>query len=696
MRQQKFFSGARWSAKAGVALLAGCLAATGIPQTGKPVLAGDAAIIAAKVAYDARDLAAFDRLNPTDHVLAPYVAYWRLRVALDKMPPRQFEAEIHAFLKQATDTPLAPQLQRAWLKALGKAQDWATFAIDYPPMEEDAELSCYGIQYRFQRDGDGALAAGKALWLTGRTMPESCAPVFEAMQAKKLLTDDDIRARYLLAVQAANMPLARALWQRLPAAQRSDERTFARAERQPLKYLSDKPTPQQKGARELLFYALERAARQEVDQTRRAWVAVRDQWPKADREYGNVRLAYHAARNLHPDAHRFFNEAGDAALDETQQPWRIRAALRAGDYEAALMAIEALPAVRRDDEMWRYWRARCLEQRKDEEALRQAQTLYRQLAGQPTYYGFLAHERLAAVGADESYAPLTPTFAALVPLGATRDFLTRDAVQRIIKLQALDLRAEMLVEWRALVRTLDDTGLQVAAQAMAQQGLLDRSIAAAERMTVLADSALRYPRPFPDAFQKAGAAHGVDENWLYAVARQESRFVPDIVSSAGAIGLMQLMPRTARWVAKQRGVADYRIERLNDATVNADFGAFYLRHCLDGLNGSLPLAAAAYNAGPSRARSWRAKAVTKGGTATEGDIWVESIPFDETRDYVKKVLANAKAYAQQRNETFLLREALAWARLPPPQELVSGVVDAETAAIDQLPADRAAVEEGAP
>jgi soluble lytic murein transglycosylase len=446
----------------------------------------------------------------------------------------------------------------------------------------------------------------------------------------------------------------------MPATQRASEQAFAQAEGQPLKYLGSKPTPQQKGARELLYVALEKAARQDVDQTRRAWVAVRDQWPQADREYGNVRLAHRAARNQHPDAHRFFNEAGSATLHETEQPWRIRAALRAGDYEAALAAIEALPTASRDDEMWRYWRARCLEQRRNEAAIHQAHALYRQLAERPTYYGFLSAERLTASGV--AVAPINMTSpAASVSQDAVRDFLARDVARRIIKLHALGFRPEMLAEWRALVRTLNDAELRVVAQAMAQQGLLDRSIAAAERMATSIEWSLRYPRPFPEAFQKASAAHGVNESWLYAVARQESRFIPDIVSSAGAVGLMQLMPATAREVAKKMGMANYRKEHLNDPAVNARFGAFYLRECLNGLNGSLVLAAVAYNAGPGRARTWRARAVSQGGAAIEGDIWVESIPFDETRDYVKKVLANVKAYAQQRQEPFSLREALAWA-----------------------------------
>jgi soluble lytic murein transglycosylase len=167
----------------------------------------------------------------------------------------------------------------------------------------------------------------------------------------------------------------------------------------------------------------------------------------------------------------------------------------------------------------------------------------------------------------------------------------------------------------------------------------DRSINTANRTRERNDYGLRYPMPWPAQFAAAARDNGVEESLLRGIARQESRFVPEIVSSAGAVGLMQLMPATAQWVAKQSGRTDYRPARINDLDVNTQFGAYYFKYWLDRLDGSPALAAAAYNAGPGRAQAWRP------AEPLDGTIWVETIPFNETRDYVKKVLANSVYYA---------------------------------------------------
>jgi len=181
----------------------------------------------------------------------------------------------------------------------------------------------------------------------------------------------------------------------------------------------------------------------------------------------------------------------------------------------------------------------------------------------------------------------------------------------------------------------------LAAEYARRAGLYDRAIYTAERAATRVDFAMRYLTPYRADFETAAREQGIDEELLYGIARQESRFVADIVSGAGAIGLMQLMPGTARWVARQMAIADYAPSRIADVALNTQFGAFYFRYWQDRL-GRLPaLAAAAYNAGPSRAQAWRPQA-----TPIEGAIWVETIPFNETRDYVKRVLANTMLYTR--------------------------------------------------
>jgi soluble lytic murein transglycosylase len=220
-------------------------------------------------------------------------------------------------------------------------------------------------------------------------------------------------------------------------------------------------------------------------------------------------------------------------------------------------------------------------------------------------------------------------------------------VQRTVKLAGLDMRPESLREWVYVIRGLDDDGLLLAAEYARSQGLYDRAINTAERTVARHDFSLRYLIPYRDHFAAAAREQAVDPAILLGLARQESRFALDIVSSAGAMGLMQLMPPTARWVAKQLGRSDYVPTQIGDIGLNTQFGAFYFKYWLDRLERLPALAAAAYNAGPGRAQAWRV------GAPLEGAIWVETIPFNETRDYVKKVLANTMFYARELDQPYV-------------------------------------------
>ena len=232
------------------------------------------------------------------------------------------------------------------------------------------------------------------------------------------------------------------------------------------------------------------------------------------------------------------------------------------------------------------------------------------------------------------------------PADAVAAFAARPAVKRAVKLAELDLRPESQREWIYVVRSLpDDDALLLAAGYASSVGLYDRAINTADRTQARHDYALRYLAPYRTEFEAAAKAHDVDVALLYAIARQESRFAVDIVSSAGAVGLMQLMPGTARWVAKQLARNDYRPALIGDAELNTQFGAYYFKYWLERLDRMPALAAAAYNAGPGRAQAWRPPA------PLEGAIWVETIPFNETRDYVKKVLANAIVYGHAFNSS---------------------------------------------
>ena len=595
----------------------------------------DADFLAAKAAFESGDWRALDALAPAvaGHPLERYVRYWQLKSRLDEASAEA----VDAFFARYPDGPLADRLRVEWLKALGKRGDWTRFGERYAPAGgEDAELACYAIQYRYQREGAAALAAAKPLWFTGQSTPDACDVLFAALIAKGDISLADREARFRLAVANGNARLAQAIGGELPGKDAIAPRELRAIDRDPIRALAKgqfawKTAP----GRELALYALERAARKDAADARVAWVKWRARLAEADRNYGNLRIAWHAARQLDPAANQWFKDVTGVALTPEQQAWRVRAALRVAAWSDVQAAIDALPESDRQEPVWRYWRARALTAR---DANDEARALFATLADGTDYYALLAAEALGRGGArlaapSNAAAPVDPV--ALASFGARPD------VQRAVLLARFDLRLESLREWSYAIRGLDDSALLLAAQFARNAGLYDRAIFTAERIASSADFGLRYMTPYRAQFEAAAREQGLDCELLYGIARQESRFVADIVSGAGAVGLMQLMPGTARWVAKRMATTDYSPARIADVQLNTQFGAFYFKYWQDRL-GNLPaLAAAAYNAGPSRAQAWRPSRAP-----LEGAIWVETIPFNETRDYVKRVLANTMLYTR--------------------------------------------------
>jgi soluble lytic murein transglycosylase len=603
--------------------------------------AGDAEFSAARSAYEQADRARLDALAPrlATHVLRPYVDYWRLRLGLGSAT----DEDVRAFVDAGVAPPLVEQLRVEWLKLLGRQGQWSRFAVYYPPPAgEDAELACLGVQYRRQRDGDAALAAAKPLWFTGQTLPDTCDPVFDALIRSGELSVADRRERFRLATQAGNLRLARAIAAEFPPGARIVPEAIGRVDADPVRALERGAFPwREPGGRELALFALERAARTDAGAVRPAWERQRRNLPDADRRYGNARLAYHAARQLHAQANAWFSEAGEAPLSDTEQAWRARAALRAGDWAALVAAVDRMPPRLAGEQAWRYWRARGLAATGHGDA---AQQVYTALAVESTFYGLLAAEALGRGEARmqeprRSGPPVDPSL--LSTFGARAD------VRRVVKLAELDLRQESQREWVQVLRGADDDLLLLAADYARRVGLYDRAINTAERTGNRHDFSLRYLTPYKTEFATAAREHQVDEALLFGIARQESRFNADIVSSAGAVGLMQLMPATARWVARELKRDDFRPTKIADIGTNTTFGAFYFKHWLERLDSQPALAAAAYNAGPGRAQTWRQ------GAPLEGAVWVETIPFNETRDYVKKVLANTMFYARELEQPYV-------------------------------------------
>jgi soluble lytic murein transglycosylase len=591
----------------------------------------DADFLAARDAFLANDAATLERIAPRakGHLLESYVGYWQLRLRLDDATPER----VRSFLDLNDGTPLADTLRGEWLKSLGKRALWSDFAADYPKRSgEDTELACFALQWRREANREGALADARQYWFSGRDQPDACQPLFTELEATGRITPDDIWSRFRLAHEAGNFRLAARLVGELPAGERPAASDYDRVERNsgPALAKGDFRFGSRSG-REMALYALDRVARSDADAAHRAWTRWRARLPEADRRYGNLLVAYSAARQLLPDANAWYRDVGDAPLNEGQREWRVRAALRALAWHDVARAIDAMPEAQAQEQAWRYWKARAFEaQSRKEDALR----LFGSLAAEPHFYGFLAADAIGASIMPVS-EPLPVDDEALAAFGA------RPAVQRVLRLASLGMRPEAQREWTYVVRGIDDRSLLLASEFARRNGLYDRSINTADRTQRRHDFGLRYQTPYREAIGAAVREMDLDEAWVFGLTRQESRFAADVISSAGAIGLMQLMAPTARWIAQQTHRTDYRITQLEQPEINARFGTYYLRHVLDRLDGLPVLATAAYNAGPGRAQSWR------GAAPLEGAIYAETIPFNETRDYVKKVMANAMFYQAQ-------------------------------------------------
>jgi len=567
------------------------------------------------------------RARYAGHLLEPYPHYWTLVARIDRADP----VSVRAFLDKYPDTPLADALRREWLRHLGGAGAWEAFrAVHLHYAGADPEVACLSFQERLQRGDAVVLDEARRLFTFGTEVPPSCDPVFAAAFSAGKAQSGDAWAR-MRKLLAAGYVKDAVRTNALLGSRGLNENALAAAHANPSRFLAAaKVLPPGEANSELLLFAIARLARGKPEEAHEKLLAVLPALkPEVAREaWGHV--AWHGAAAHDPRALEWFGRAEGAALDDTQVAWKARAGLRAGDWNAVLAAIQALTPGEARDPTWRYWRARALKALGSPEA---ATALLRTVAQEPGFYGLLAADDLGLTRAPDwnGWQPATADFDRVRAIGA---------VARALALYRLDLDQDAFREWVWGLRQQDDRTLLTAAELARQASEPDRAINTADRTVETHDFAQRYPVPHREALATAAKRWGVDEAWMYGIIRQESRFVTEARSRVGATGLMQLMPATARWVAGQMSLPGYHASWLTRPEVNVHMGAYYFRRVLGDLNDPV-LATAAYNAGPGRARRWR------DARALEGAIYAETIPFNETRDYVKKVVANAWYYSHR-------------------------------------------------
>jgi soluble lytic murein transglycosylase len=654
----------------------------------------DTGIVAAHAAWVDGDADRVGAYAPqvAGSLLEPYVAYWQASARL--RGPNPDDSAVRPFLARYPGTVLADRLRADWLMALATRGDFATFDAERRRLVlggDDAQLACYTLLARYLVD-DGhrreaiSREARRTLSLTSDPGGDGCTALAERLLDDGLLS---IWPRLQALVERNQFPAATAAAQRLPPADAAAVKALVQ---NPAAWLAAARLDQMPHALPLL--AIVALARDAPDRAAVYADRLDPTLTPEERAVAWGRIGRSAQHSLAPQAHAWFERGGELVglgLDYVRGPdvleTRVRAALRRGagatvaeTYAVSGVTARALPApsistpieadqgaagptgpdwaaVRRGiahmsaeqqaDSTWIYWNAQAaiaLGQVEEGRAALQS------IADRFSFYGRLAAEQLGL----PMRLPARPETA---PDAVIEQLALRPGFQRARKLYELGLRDEGNREWNWELRGMDDVYLHASAELARRLGVLDRMIASSERTRAVVDIDQRYPMPYRDFMTATAAPLGVDAAWIYGLIRQESRFMEDIRSNAGAVGLMQLMPATARFVARRIGFDHYRAERIGEVNVNLRLGTEYLKLVSDDQDGQPMLASAAYNAGPNRVRKWRAALARP----LDGAIFAETIPISETRDYVKKVLFNTVVYG-----AMLDRPAVSLRALLPP------------------------------
>ncbi len=630
-----------------VALVCASVLVVAVPQS--HAQGSDSTIVDARDAFRKKDGKRLAALRAgalaASHPLAMWADYWELSARIGEVQ----QPEVDQFSARWSGSYVDDRFRNDWLLELGKRRDWANFTVEFPRFRfnDDREVTCYAL-LTDHLAGKDVTDAARAAWFAQRDADDGCALLAATLTDARLFTPADAWRRARVSIDA-NRPRAA----RQAAALVGPAVTVSMGQLidSPARYLARGAASSSHNASELTTLALMRVATNDPDA---AAGLLNDRWDRALpgdlAAWAWAAVGKQAALKLQPEAADYYLRAAQRATkakadidwpDDTLA-WKVRAALRADNgrprWQQVMQAINAMSATEQRDPAWVYWKARALialaPDSQDSEAMRAlGREQMASIAEQLSFYAALAAEHLG----QPVYMPPRP-----LPLTPDERDVARNnpGFVRALQLIALGLRSEGVREWNYALRGMSDRELLAAAQLACDREVWDRCINTSDRTRGEIDMEQRFPMPFRDDVVARAGEIGLDPAYVYGLIRQESRFVMDARSGVGASGLMQIMPATARWTAKRIGVA-YSAELLGDRDTNLRLGMSYLKLVLDDFGSSQALAAAAYNAGPSRLRKWR------DGPVLEPAIWAENVPFAETRDYVKKVLSNATYYAAQ-------------------------------------------------
>ncbi|MGH8369483.1 MAG: transglycosylase SLT domain-containing protein [Gammaproteobacteria bacterium] len=558
-----------------------------------------------------------------DYPLYPYLRFAYLDNTLDQQP----DEVVQAFLKQQWALPIADDLREDWLLSLARRGDWHALLANYQD-ETDTPLRCAAASAHLAgddtQDRDVWVVVAEHLWLSAQQPPDSCEAAFGYLTAHQLISAQMWARRAELELHAHQFDLVKQLVPQLA----TDDRAWAQAwldmAANPAQVLAHTQVPDEARYHEMLIDGMKQVARHDPALAEGLWNQLSHAYHFAHDDQDDMQklLALQAAWHLMPDAGKRLAQVD--APDSEVLSWRVRTALRAQDWRVVLKAIAALDGTASTDE-WRYWKARALAATGK---AAQADAIYKALTAGDGYYAYLAADHLQQpyIFTQQASQPAPDVMAQLA---------VRPAFLRARELVYAGLFDYAEQEWQAGVNDLSDPAQCQAALLATEWGWYGRTIRTFANAGCWQDLTFTYPIAYQKTLLPQLQRLKIDPAWVYGLIRAESMFLPGAVSNAGAMGLMQLMPSTGRHLAGSIGMDIDADEDMLDPHTNLTLGSHYMDRLLARFDGSEPLATAAYNAGATRVAEW----LPASGNTLPADIWVDTIPYDQTRIYVRRVLA---------------------------------------------------------
>ena len=567
----------------------------------------------------------------SDYPLQPYLEQRRLQQFLTA------DDRIADFLLRYQGSPLDWPLRKPWLLDLARRNQAGRYLAHYAD-SNDAELACYALRFQLaDKEVDSSLLWPEIsqLWRVGKSQPKACDPLFSAWRKAGQQTAELVWQRLMLAAEGGDASLIPYLKTQLPSDMHYLADMYQQARRNPAVIANARFFALKKvQERDIAAYGMKRLIWRQPDQALRVWQKFANDpyFSAAQRLDVQRQFAIALASKGDERAALWFDDLPAEFIDSTLAHWHVSHALAELDWPKVQKIIENLPQEVSTDSAWRYWLARAYEQQGLTE---QALPLFQQLALQRHFYGFMAAAKLG-LPPSLAHAPVTVSEAEVQQLQQ------HPAVKRAQEWLALGRLTEARREWNHLQDTSSEQQKLVSAKLAYQLQWYERAIFSLADVGYWDDVELRFPLAYKDEISQSAAKAEIDSGWAMAIARRESSFMADATSPVGARGLMQLMPATARQIAKK----PVQLAQLNNPLLNIDYGVDYLNYLMQRNDGNLLMATAAYNAGYSRVKQW-----IPDDYALPADVWIETIPYRETRDYVKAVMAYYQIYNIRLNST---------------------------------------------